>query len=124
MPVYLVGYANRMLQSEQPTILLARRHPNPMLLTNIEHLYSISNISRETNDFLVLTDPVIICIYLTTTDRHFCDQGNVRHPTSKLLKSDLFQTLNTFRNPSLRIFVAGKTSLVSLKSIASQDVFA
>ena len=116
MPVYLVGYANRMLYSEQSTVLLARRHANAMLLTNIEHLYSISNISRETNDFLVLTDPVIICIYLTTTGRHFCDQGNVRHPTSKLLKSDLFQTLNTFRNPSLRIFVAGKTSLVSLKS--------
>ena len=26
---------------------------------------------------------------------------NVRHPTSKLLKLDLVQTLNTFRNPPL-----------------------
>ena len=30
-----------------------------------------------------------------TTDRHFCDQGNDHHPTSKLLKCDLVQTLNT-----------------------------
>ena len=36
----------------------------------------------------------------------------VRHTTSKLLKYDLVQTLNTFRNPSLRTFAAGKTFLV------------
>ena len=73
----------------------------------------ISSIFQETHDFLVLADPVIICIYLRTTERHFRDQGNVRHPTSKLLKCDLVQTLNTFRNTSLRIFSTGKVSLVS-----------
>ena len=83
-----------------------------MLLTNFENLNSISKIFREAHDFLVLTDPLIICVCLRTTDRHFRDQGNVLHRTSKSLKSDLFQTLNTFRNPSLRIFPAGKASLV------------
>ena len=114
MPVYLVSYAKRMLYSEQPSVLLARRHLNTMILINFENLNSISNILQETHYFLVLTDLVIICIYLRTTDRHFREQGNVRHPTSKLLKWDLVQTLNTFGNPSLRIFAAGKASLVSV----------
>ena len=83
MPVYLVGYATRMLYSEQPTVLLAWRHLNTMLLTNFENLNSISNIFQETRDFLVLTDPLIICTYLKTTDRHFRDQVNVRHPPFK-----------------------------------------
>ena len=112
MRVYLVGYEKRMPYPEQPTVLLARRHLNTMLLTNFANFNSISNIFQETHDFFVLTDPVIICIYLRTTDRHFRDKGNVRHPTSKLLKCDLVQTLNTFQSPSLRIFVAGKASLV------------
>ena len=72
----------------------------------------ISNIFQATHDILVLTDPVIICTYLSTTDRHFRDQGNVRHPNSKLLKCDLVQTLNTVQNPSLRDFAAEKASLV------------
>ena len=55
---------------------------------------------------------VIICIYLRTSDRHFGDQGNVRHLTSMLLKCDLVQTLNNSRNPSFRIFAAGKASFV------------
>ena len=55
-------------------------------MTNFENLKSISNIFQETHNFLVLTDPIIICIYLRTTDRHLRDQGNVRHPTSKILK--------------------------------------
>ena len=83
-----------------------------MLLTNFENVSSISNIFQETHDFLVLADQLIICIYLRTTDRYFRDLGNVNHPTSKLLKFDLVETLNTFRNPSLRIFAAGKVSLV------------
>ena len=106
MPVYLDGYPKRMLYSEQPSDLLARRHLHTMLLTNFKNLNSISKIFQETHDFLVLTDPVIICIYLRTTYRRFRDEGNVRHGTSKLLKCDLVQTLNTFRNPSLRIFAA------------------
>ena len=68
------------------------------LLTNFENLNSVSNIFRETHDFLVLMDPVIISIYLRTTDRHFYDHGIARHSTSKLLKCDLVQTLGTFRN--------------------------
>ena len=115
MPVYLVGYAKSMLYSEQPTLSLTRRHLNTTLLTNLENLNFTSNIFQETHNFLVLTDPLIICIYLRTTDRYFRDQGNVRHPTSKLLKCDLVQTLNTFRKASLRIFAAGKASPVTFK---------
>ena len=85
IPVYLVSYANCLLYSEQATVLLSRRYLNITILTNFEILNSISNILLETHDFLVLKDPIIICIYLRTTDRHFRDQGNVRHPTSKLL---------------------------------------
>ena len=55
MPVYLVSYAKRMLYSEQPTVSLARRHLNTMILTNFENLNSISNIFQETHDFLVLS---------------------------------------------------------------------
>ena len=57
-----------------------------MILTNFEDLNSISNIFQETNDSLVLTDPVIIYIYLRITGRRFRDQGNIRYPASKLLK--------------------------------------
>ena len=117
MPVYLASNAKRMLFSEQPTVLLARRHLHTMILTNFENLNSISNIFQDTHDFLVLTDPVIICIHLRTSDRYFLDQGNVRHPTSKLLICDLVQTLNTFQNPSLRIFAAGNASLVILNKV-------
>ena len=82
MPVYLLSYANRMLYSEHTTFVLARRYLNTMILTNFENLNSISNIFQETHDFFVLADPVIICIYLGITERHFCDHGNVRYLTS------------------------------------------
>lgn len=36
MPVYLVGYTKRMLYCEQPTLLLAQRHLNTILLTNFD----------------------------------------------------------------------------------------
>ena len=112
--IFLFGpsYAKLMPYSKQPAVLLARRHLNTMILTNFKNLIFISNISQETHDFLVLTDPVIICIYLRTTDRYFRDQENVRHPTLKLLKCNLVQTINTFWNPSSRIFAAVKASLV------------
>ena len=83
-----------------------------MLLVNFKNLDSIWNIFKETHDFLLLTDPGIICNFLRTTGRHFRDQRNVRHLTSKLLKCDLVHTLNTFRNPSLRICAVAKASLV------------
>ena len=103
-----------MLFSEQPAVLLARRHLNTMLLmTNFENLNSILNIFQKNTRFL--TDPLIIFIYLRTNDRYFHDQGNVCHPISKLPKCDLVQTLNTFWNPSLRIYAARKASLVLSK---------
>ena len=71
IPVYLVGYAKRMLYSEHATVLLAWRHLSTMLLTNFENLTSILNIFQDTHDFLVLTDPAILCIYLRTADRQF-----------------------------------------------------
>ena len=101
-----------MLLSEQPTVLFARRHLNTMILTNFENLDSILNIFQETQYILVLTGPVIICIYSSTTDRHLRGQENFCHPTSKLLKRDLVLTLNTCWKPSLRIFAAEKASLV------------
>ena len=101
------GYAKRMLYSEQPTVFLARRHLNTMHLTSFEKLNSILKIFQETHNFLVLMDPITICVSLKTTDRHFRDQGNVRHPTSKLQKHDLVQTVNTFWNSA-----AGNSSFV------------
>ena len=44
MPVYLVSYVKHMLHPEQPTVLLARRHLNIVILTNFKNLSSISNI--------------------------------------------------------------------------------
>ena len=107
MPIHLVGYV-------KPTVLLTRRHLNTMLLTNFENANSISNIFQVTHDFLVLVDPLIICIYLRITDRHFCNQQNVHHPTSKLLNCGIVQTLSTFRNPSLPSFAARKASLFNI----------
>ena len=75
------------------------------------------------NQFLSLKDPLIICIYLRTTNRHFRNLRNVRHPTSNLLKSDLVETLNTFRNRFSRIFAAGKASLVLIVPAYYQLVF-
>ena len=112
MFLYLVSYAKRMLYSEKPTILLAWIHLNKMILNNFENLNYISNIFQETHNLLVLTNPVIFYICSRTTDRHFRDQGDVCHPTSKLRKCDLVQTLNTFRKHSLRIFAVGKASSV------------
>ena len=60
-------------QNVKPTVLLARRHPNTTLLTNFENINSTSNIFQETKDFLVFKDPLIICIYPKTTNRHFRD---------------------------------------------------
>ena len=73
--------------------------------------FQFAHFPRNTR-FLSLDGPVIIWIYLRITDKHFHDQGNVRHPSSKLLKCDSVQTWNTFRNDSLRIFAAANASLV------------
>ena len=75
-----------------------------MILMNFENLNSILNTFEKTHDFLVLMNSLILGIYLRITHRCFRDQRNVRHPTAKLLKCGLVETLNTFRNLSLRIF--------------------
>ena len=46
-------------------------HLNTMVLTNFEVLNSISSMFQETHNLLVLSDAVIVCIYLRTTDIHF-----------------------------------------------------
>ena len=74
---------NRMLYSEQPAFLMAQRHLKTMLLTTFENLNSFWNIFQETHNFLVLTDQIIICIYLRTTISHFREQWKVRRLTSK-----------------------------------------
>ena len=112
-----------MLYSEQPTVLLARRHLNTMILTNFENLNPISNIFQKIHDFLILKDPVIIYIHSKTTDRHFLDQGIFRHSTSKLLKCYLIQTLNIFQNSSLWIFAARKASLVPFTLLFVKFIF-
>ena len=69
-----------------------------MLLTDFENLNSILNISQEflsflglngllnnTRFILVFTDPLIISIYLRTTEKHFCDQGTIRQSV-KIIK--------------------------------------
>ena len=76
MPVYIVGYAKRMLHYQEPTILLPRRYLNTRLAIDLihekfENLNSIPNIFRETHDFLVLMESVIICIYLRKSQRKF-----------------------------------------------------
>lgn len=111
MSVYLVSYTKRMLHSEQQIVVLARTHLNTMILTNFENFNSISNIFRETHGFLVLTDTGIICIYIKTV----FVTGDWRPPAHlKVTKCDLVQILKTFWNPSLRIFTAGKASLVDI----------
>ena len=65
-------YAKRMLYSMQPTASLVRRHLNTMLLPNFEHF---GHFPRNTQ---ALTDPLIICVYLRTTNRNFHDQKNFR----------------------------------------------
>ena len=81
-------------------------------MANFENFNTIWNIFQDTQDFVVLADPVIIYIYLGITERHFRDQGRSVIPPQSYQNIDLVQTLNTFRNPSLQILAAGKASLV------------
>ena len=52
IPVYLASYAKHMLYSEQPSVLLTRRHLNTMVLTNFENVNSIFKHFRRTTWFL------------------------------------------------------------------------
>ena len=92
MPVHLVGYAKRMLYPDQPTVLLARRHLNTMLLTlsmNIWkfkfHLeYFLTNATFLSFDglsydlYLFNKEPAYLPLKKTTLTFlwHFCDQVN------------------------------------------------
>ena len=68
----------------------------------------LEHFSRNTW-FLSLDDPVIICIYLKTTDRHCLDQKNIRHSTSKLLKDDFVQDFqNTYLLLVRHLLFSGK----------------
>ena len=68
----------------------------------------LEHFSRNTW-FLSLDDPVIICIYLKTTDRHCLDQKNIRHSTSKLLKDDFVQNFqNTYLLLVRHLLFSGK----------------
>ena len=62
---------------------------------NFENLNSISNIFQKTHDFLVFTNSVInftyykrasVNLFEKSTDRHFRDQGNIRHTTPTVIK--------------------------------------
>ena len=86
------------------------------LLTYFENLNSISNIFRETHYFLVLKDPLIICIYLFKNRRRtFWWPGERPSSHLKVTKMCFGRNINTFQNPSLRIFAAGKASLVYIE---------
>ena len=114
MPVYNVGYVKGMRYCEQPTVLLARTYLN---------LNSISNIFQETHGFLVLKDPVIICIYLRKSQllwhqkQTFLWLGERPSSHLKVTKMYLVQKLNIFLKHSLRIFGARKESPVQFKKI-------
>ena len=53
--------------------------------------------------------------FLRTTDRHFLDQGNARHPTSKFLKCDLVETLH-FRTLIRGFLLPGRQILFYIAS--------
>ena len=88
-------------------------------------LNSISNVFQEPHDFLIFTVDLYISsrsrqskLPCKNTDGCFPDQGNSHSLTnsSKLLKWDLVYLLNTFGDPSLRIFATEKAYLVLIKN--------
>ena len=109
MPVYLAGYAkpywqeiyifflrvwqndavlwaaNRFVGSQTP-----KHNAFELINKNFENLNSISNISQEADDFLVLTDSVIICIYSRRNQQTFL---------WRKLPTDIFVTRGTIIIP-------------------------
>ena len=83
-----------------------------MILTHFENLNYISNIFQEIHNFFSFDSPSNDLYLFKNHRQTFSWPGNVRHPTSKLLKYDLVETLNTFRKPYLQIFAAGKAFFV------------
>ena len=84
---------NRFVGSE-----ISKHNAFNLINENFEKLNSISNIFLETRDFLVLTNSIIICIYLRKSKRKLLWKKpqediftKVRHPTSNLLRCDLVQ---------------------------------
>ena len=80
--------------------------------------FHFEHISRSTQ-FLSFDWPTNY-LYLFKNHRQTFPRPGKR-PSShlKVTKSDFFQTLNTFRNPSLRIFPAGKASLVIIQNYST-----
>ena len=102
MPVYLVCYAKRMRYSEQPTVLLTRRHLNIMLSTNFEN----SNLFRNTK-FLSFEGPTSYLYLFKNYRQTFSWPTECRSSHLKVVKI-WFSPNNAFRNSSLGIFAAGK----------------
>ena len=101
MPAYLVSYANGMLHSEQPTVLLARRHLNTMLLTNFEKNTRFLSFDGATN-----------YLHLFKNHRQTI-LWPAERPSShlKVIKIWFGPNIKYLKYPSLRIFAAGKASV-------------
>ena len=116
MSVYIAIYAKRMPYSEQPIVLLAQRHPNTMILNNSENLNSILNIFQETHDFLVLTDPVIICICSSKNHRQtFSWPGERPSPHLKVINLWFGLNIKNLSEPFFADICCQEGILFSLK---------
>ena len=74
-------------KSSQPFCCLG--DTKTLILTKFENLNFILNIFQETRFLSFYWPSNYLYLFLTTIFRHFRDQRNVRHSTSKLLKCDL-----------------------------------
>ena len=98
----------RMLYSEQPTVLLAQRHLNTILLTNFENLNSISNIFQE-------NDGPTNYLYLFKNHRQtFSWPGERQSSHLKVTKMWFVPKIKYLSEPFFAVFAAGKASLVLL----------
>ena len=110
-----------MLYSEQPTVLLAWKYltqsfwPYRRKFWNFKfHLKHFPKNARflsfdGLSNYLYLFKEELAWVPLKkTTDRHFRDQVNVRHPISKLLKCALVQRLNLFRDHFCGFLLPGR----------------
>ena len=131
MPVYLFGDSERMVWSKRPAMLLVRRDINISCFWSHWwnfwefkfHLKHFPRTSRfpdfyRLNDYFFLQEAASLSFPLESQPKfprrkHWrVFSWSVERPSSKLLKWDLVYLLNTLGNPSLRIFAAGKASLV------------
>ena len=108
-------------------MLFARRQINIINASDhidqrLQNLNPILNIFQETQDFLFLTDSVIICIYLRKSQpKVFKKPPKViswseELQISKLLKWDLIHSISTFWDLSLGLLLQGR-HLLFIKKI-------